>query len=352
MDELLPLARLSDHAAVREVATGLSTRSLNWADGGYRRLGGGLADNLALTVTAIAPTLAAEKLALLVRLGLWYYLLDEWFDGDARGRADPRKLGDSVIGIARGRRPAAPGEPLGQELATLLARFRRESRDRASVDAFVEAFVDGVAAAVEHAELTREVVAGTTELPTDEEYLAVASRHIHYRGFALALLSLVGPAPTSAGRACLDRVLESGSRAVRLANDLRTFDKDSQEGSLNILLLRDRAGEPVTTDEVERQLARHVREHDAALAACSDHDLSFPVTMVLRSSLRISVGVYRIADLKQEEPWPAPQIRESEERVQPAPSPSTVPSRGWRAIRSKHSRRSGGRRTATLSGSA
>ncbi len=172
MDELLSLARSGEHAEVQMVATGLSHRSLNWANGGYRRLGGGLADNLALTVTAIAPTLPMEKLALLVRLGLWYYLLDEWFDGSARGRADPRRLGDAVIGIARGRRPAAPGEPLGQELATLLGRFRRESRDRASMDAFVDAFVDGVAAAVEHAELTREMAVGSAGLPSDEEYLA------------------------------------------------------------------------------------------------------------------------------------------------------------------------------------
>ena len=87
----------------------------------------------------------------------------------------------------------------------------------------------------------------------------------------------------------IDKALVAASRAIRIANDLASVDRDRAEGRLNLLLLP-----PAGTADIaalERQVDRYVRLHDHLLRDVADAG-------VLRRSLHVAVAVYRVTDLR------------------------------------------------------
>jgi len=306
METLLELTSGLERPTVSAKAMRLSREAGHWA--AYQRLGARLVDTVSTTVATIAPWLAHEKLALLVRYSLWTCLVDERLDGSDMSQSELDRIAWSVSAVLRGDRVPTPGDVMETELAVVLAGFREYDRGSGMLTSIVDAVGDGLMAALEHAELSRQVALGSADPPTAEEYLDVASRHIRYRSFALGLLQVAGAAPTREAMEVVEQALSSASRAVRLVNDLRTAAKDEREGSLNILALHTSGRVRLGVQEIECQVERHVQTHDELLESASDLGLSELFVSALTNSVRVAVGMYRITDLMQEEPWPFPPI--------------------------------------------
>jgi hypothetical protein len=323
MDALLLLLPPEQRPLVRAKSVLLAERARAWVGAIHPQLGTRLCDSLALTVPAIVPTLGHEPLWVLVRYSLWCYLLDELLDAPGADRAELHDVGSSVLAALVGTGGAEHQDPLGRELAEIIAEFRALGRGDALLRRFVDAVADGVAAGLKHAEQSRRIARGEVRPPLAVAYLDVASRHIHYRSFALGLLLVIGEAPSGAMLDRLDLALGSACRAVRLANDLCTVGKDQQEGSLNILSLPTRDGGSVAPRAVQREIRQQVQRHHELLSDVSDLGLNAS-SEALANSLRIAVGVYSIADLKEEEPWSCHQIPEQRGPASPEPSRSTA----------------------------
>jgi hypothetical protein len=297
MNALLRLVPPAERATVRAKAQRLADEARAWANPVHDRLGSRLYESLAMTVAAIAPWLAHAELSMLVRFSLWAYLLDDRLDAPAADRADARAVGRVVAKVLRTGRASSP-DFLETGLAEVYRDLRRyDPRGHVTVR-FAVALCDGVRAAVTHVEQSRRLAQGKCGQPAAEEYLDIAARHVHYRSFALALLAMVGDDPSHDELDFLDATLVPAAIAVRLSNDLCTFGKDQREGNLNVLGLRSWDGATMTPDHVDGEIERQVNAHLALLERASIMDLG-DSRAALANSLRISVGLYRIGDLKE-----------------------------------------------------
>ncbi len=291
LNRLVPPA---DRPRVQATAERLSQDARTWASPMHAHLSSQLYDSLGLTVASTAPDLNDFRLQLLVRYGLWCYLLDDLLDNS--GNVPPHELAERVEWVLTTDRYAKESS-LEDSLAGLLEALRQHDHSGLRMPRFTAGLIDAVTAGAAHVELSQRVAAGVSEPPTAEDYLDLAARHINYRSFALALLVVVPERPSTAALDRCDEALEWASIAIRLANDLSTVDKDRHEGSLNILTLRRRNGAAVTIQDVEYEIDRHVRRHDAILDDLAAFGLRKSAS-ALRNSLRVAIGAYRVADLK------------------------------------------------------
>jgi hypothetical protein len=258
-----------------------------WASGAH--FDPGVTQRLADVVTAIAPDLSMSRLSLLARYSLWTILVDDEVDDPAADPAVLVQLAARLTTIARMTRPVpARSQLLEAMLAELLGELRSAARAPALATRFTDALCAAIDTGVRHTVLAQQIRDGHARPPTALEYLTVASHHVGYRGFAYALLMLARPTPATAAVQRTDMALTAASRAIRIANDLRSVDRDRAAGRLNILLLPTGG---LNAGELARQADRYVRLHGRLLRGVAAAD-------VLRRSLRLAVGVYRDSDLR------------------------------------------------------
>lgn len=261
----------------------------------------GIAERVSTVVTAIAPQLPQERLSLVVRYGLWSIMLDDQIDGPVADPAALDRLRDAVAAVTAGH-PAGRGDPLMRGLAAIIKELSRYDRTGAMLVRFGAALRDAVAAGIDHALLGRAVRRGMAQAPTAERYLQVAARTVNYRSFAYAMLAVVIGGLSSAALDRLEPALGHAAHAVRLGNDLRSVTRDRAESTLNVLSLRTAAGAPVTPRYVLQEMDRHLQAHHDELDPLTEPaqdapDLSLPARTLARS-LRLSVGLYRLTDLR------------------------------------------------------
>jgi hypothetical protein len=279
---LLQLVPAAERPAAEAMAKQVAGDNNDWALGLLGGTGTMLCENLAYAVTAIAPALDRERLGVLTRFTLWTFRLDNLLDDPATPVAELVAI-EARLAEALRTRESSPADALAVTLLRLIDALDGDP-------ALLDSLLDDIAGTVAHATLSRRVAAGECAAPPAEEYLAVASRSINYRSVAVALLLLEAPWAGDRGR--LDEALTVGCRAIRLANDLRSVERHRREGALNVLLLRDRAGEPVTRGAVEDQIDRLIDRHDALLSGGTSSERA------LVNGLRVSVGVYRVGQLR------------------------------------------------------
>lgn len=251
-------------------------------------------DRVSTVVAAIAPRLAPPRLALLVRYALWSLGLDDRIDTRPTSPDTPDDLdqfAESVAAAAAGR-PAT--DPLLADLTDLLAGLSRYDSTGAARARCEESLLDAVTSGIEHRRLGQAVSAGTCSPPTTQEYLSVAARTVNYLSFAYALLALGDARLTESELDQLGPALRHGAYAVRLGNDLRSLTRDRAAGGLNVLGLP-MPGAPVTARWVRQEITRRARAHDHALARRCGQP---PVTRALTRSLRVSLALYQLADLR------------------------------------------------------
>jgi hypothetical protein len=273
MDAVLQLVPEAERAVAASSAEVVAAATAEWAAPLLGAAAPKLARNLAYTIAAIAPALGPDRLGVIARYSAWTFALDDRFDDPAREEAGIRALAADVS-----------GDPLlGPALAEALAGVDPYASPEAM--AVIEAAVaDDVAAGAEHALLSRAVFAGSEPAPSLEDYLDLAGRSIGYRTVALLVLAVAEcwPADQNAVR----DALVAGSRAVRLANDLRSAARHRAEGTLDVLLV-------ATQKEARAVMLASVREHNRIAATLPEAAAS-----VLVNCLRVSVGLYQASDLR------------------------------------------------------
>jgi hypothetical protein len=255
-----------------------------------------LCRRVCFVVTAIAPELPLDRLSVLARYALWSILLDDRLDAPGAGPVTLHRIQHTVVATTSGRRTDL-SDPTATVLAGILDELSSYDRSGATVVRFGAALRDAVDAGVHHAHLARAVAAGTAPPPTAEQYLEVAARSVNYRSFGYALLA-AGPAGLTA--AALDRLapaLAHAEHAVRLANDLRSVARDRAGATLNVLGLRTAGGAPVTPRLGADEIGRRRLAHRDELSQLIDPDLA-QAARALARSLRVSVGLYQLTDLR------------------------------------------------------
>ncbi len=248
-----------------------------------------LAQRLADVVTTIAPDLPAAGRRLLTRYSLWTFLLDDELDDVTAGPDALAELAARLITLVR--TATATSTPAGT-LEAMLAEIVIELRSvgpPALLARFDDALCTAISTGVQHTVRAQQLRQGRAGAPTAVEYLAVAGHHINYCSFAYALLILTRATPTAPAAQRIDKALVAASRAIRIANDLASVDRDRAEGRLNIVLLP--PADTVDIAALERQVDRYVRLHDRLLRDAAGAG-------VLRRSLHTAVAVYRVTDLR------------------------------------------------------
>jgi hypothetical protein len=275
-------------ASARATPDAIGTDLRRWATVHAAPAGRGLIRQLADVVTGIAPDLPVPRLALLARYSLWTFLLDDELDDVTRDPVALTGLAARLTTLVR--TPAAAGAPPGTldaMIAELIGEFRLFGAP-ALLARFTDALCTAIDAGVEHTLRAQQIRQGRAGVPTVEEYLTVAGRHINYDSFAYALLILARASPATAAAPRIGMALSAASRAIRIANDLASLDRDRAEGRLNIALLSPGRTAAAT---FEYRIGHYVRLHDHLLRDAAEAG-------VLCRSLHAAVEVYRVTDLR------------------------------------------------------
>ncbi|MEV6527764.1 hypothetical protein AB0M43_38170 [Longispora sp. NPDC051575] len=296
MEHLLENVAPADHDLVRSNAAWLTEAARHRAAPGEADRSARVYQTLPATVAAIAPALDRDRLLLAVEYGLWTIArLDDDLDDPAATRPELQSLAARVRGITTGSTRPDPRDPFGTELASLWGRL--QAYDTGGVARLVgSALYEATLAGIAQAAHSRRVALGDPA-PTVENYLRVAGPAMNYRSFAWTLVLLAGDVAPAPVLSRWSRAMTSASVAVRLANDLASADRDRSEGRLNVLDLRDRAGEPMTADRTTRAITHRARRHLAALAS-TQAEAPPPTLQILQACLRTSLTLYRVGDLR------------------------------------------------------
>ena len=254
-----------------------------------RPLDAALVSSIAMSVAFTAPEYAGDQLRLTARTVLWVFAADWQFDHLAQTDDDVQVLVASCIAAANGN----PCDDDGHPLALLLAEIRDELVSAPAFEAMGPMWRN---------EIERMVTAMAQEwrwtiafqappdlrrvAPTLDEYVANADN-------AGGVLVSVTHWTQLGDQNCLDHVddLRAASRevqrAIRLINDLATYERDLRWGDLNALML-------VSKTEVTARL-------NAVIESC--HDLIEPLettcprqAVFLRRQLSFTAGFYQVSD--------------------------------------------------------
>lgn len=195
---------------------------------------------IAISMAAAAPHLQPAQLALMARIPAWIYAIDDAFDrGDipAAERAECVRRYTALargepVRLSGGRERDACGAPLAEVVAALRARPLWGRLGPAWGEA-CRRMLQGMAFECDAAEAMR---AGVPP-PALHTYLRHARYSIGVHPFVTAAWMLEGDPRGADHLPALQSLARAAGLAVRLANDLRTHEKECEEGNLNALML-------------------------------------------------------------------------------------------------------------------
>jgi hypothetical protein len=234
-----------------------------------------------------SPDATAERIQVAARTALWAFAVDWLVDYVATSREEVDALvsGCEAVGAGEAPDPAAP-------IQVFLAGLRDALADRPGWPEQGPVWREHLqrylrANAREWGWKTARATGDTTRPPTLEEYLANADN------FGSSLVNVShwihnGAVRTAAELRRLAEASAEAQRALRLLNDLATYDRDVAWGDLNSLLLGP------TREEVDRRLAASVDRCEDLVAALS---ADFPAEAdYLRRQIGHSSGFYGMTD--------------------------------------------------------
>jgi hypothetical protein len=226
---------------------------------------------IARLVAGAAPWLDDEALELIYRMNLWTFTIDDRFDEPGQTSEETlAALADRCVAVAAGQSVGRLEDPVLEELAEL----RRAAASRplfASIGGRWIDAVEGVARGMlqecRWANAYQSIGAGA--LPTLAEYMVVAERSIGL--LPHIWLTCLSSRDVSCVRslAHLERMAAVANRCVRLANDLRTSEREAREGGVNALVILghvspsdalEREAEPTARSVVETTIAADLEE--------------------------------------------------------------------------------------------
>jgi len=198
-----------------------------------------------------------------------------------------------VEAVLAGTTPVDSPTPfLETSLQDLLTDFAASPAAPALLDVFKEQIRREIAGTRTIRSMSQRAAAG--QRPTMDEFLVPATQCVNHISCSMSLLFSLGEALPPGDVELLHPALLEAARAVRLANDLRTHDKDDAEGLLHCLSFgwtREQM-----TQEIQASLARCDDALDRAIAAGGPARSA----EALRRLTRIGVEIYGITDIRYE----------------------------------------------------
>jgi Terpene synthase family 2, C-terminal metal binding len=250
-------------------------------------LGPTVFSGVALAHAFSSPGATAKEIRMAARVTLWAFAADWLLDYAATSSEEIEAI---VAGCARVGQGGAPDPDV--PLECLLAELRDELATRPHWSELRRVWVEHLdrylsANAREWAWKTAHAAGDTTALPTFEQYLANADNI----GASLVNVAHWIHNDAVATAEAMDRLAEVSARAqqaLRLLNDLATYERDLEWGDLNSLMLG--LGPDEVTHRAEELIAR-CEEMSEELA------IRFPEPAAyLRRQLGHSVGFYGTTD--------------------------------------------------------
>lgn len=242
---------------------------------------------IAISMAAAAPWLGAGPLVEMAMIPTWIYAIDDAFDQrvfTAVERA-PRVARYAAIAAGRLRPPA--GDAYASALEELTARLAAYPQWRACSGDWAANCRRMLAGMAFECDVADRIRAGGAA-PSLRTYL---QHGLHSIGVPLYLTGawVIDSCPEAdAHLEALRRLARAAGRAVRLANDLRTHEKEAGEGNLNAIMLLRRTEPEAAARSVQRRLRAAMRRLLASEGA------NLPIRsaeMVLRVT-RFAVDLY------------------------------------------------------------
>lgn len=222
---------------------------------------------LALSVAAAAPFASVDALIATARLSLWVFTLDDLFDEERVPRAELIRRADRYRAIAQHQPAPVTNDSLAAALCEVRDELAKYPLYSALGKVWSEALcgtIDGMAREYEWRLRYRKE--GAAALPTYEEYLATGLYSIGGPPHVWAAVITADDPSTPEHLDHLRAMEQSASTCIRLANDLRSYQKEIAEGKINALVLQSRAfhhGGP-RMDEAYLQAEAQVRDEIGA----------------------------------------------------------------------------------------
>lgn len=205
---------------------------------------------IAAVVAHAGAGLPLRVLTLVADAGLVLFAIDDLLDDPELAAEEGRLRVAQYAAVARGESlPEVAFDPIARALTELRRRLAEHDRAGDLVDAWADAV--GRMLAGMGAELDDDA-SGAAGLP---RYLASGRDSIGVEMVALAAWIATDAAGTRAALPALRRAERSFSTAVRLANDLRTCERERAEGRVNAVTLVGESGRPLLCALRDRALA-------------------------------------------------------------------------------------------------
>ncbi|MFC4014490.1 terpene synthase family protein [Nonomuraea purpurea] len=220
-----------------------------------------------LSAAATFPRARREQIADLGSLTAILFGVDDIADNVA-GASTPgdvaalfQRLSAILAGAPSGSRVSEPMEQVLHAWQAWCARLRGYDGAAAYVPDLREQLeLAGAAMARERLWAT-----GGRPWPAYEEYLANGGLTILYHTWWLAALGICGPESADAAHwRVIGPVTDLGAACLRLANDVRTFQREKDEGKPNSVLILERAG--MSTQAAVERVSAHIADLNAAFA--------------------------------------------------------------------------------------
>lgn len=203
---------------------------------------------VAHTTAVHLPDLSRDARALAALVSLWIIAFDEIVDEDRRTARQLAGLTERCRKLVAC--PAALDAFQADPVCASLQEIVRQMTGRSTFAAFAatwrEAFLEMIDAIVEHRRLGNRKApsAGTAAtlpgLPAFAAVLALTTRSVGVRFYLVTSWILYEEPALVQRRTALLRSAEASAVAIRLANDLRTWRRDVEEGNVNTLTALER----------------------------------------------------------------------------------------------------------------
>ncbi|WP_214319775.1 terpene synthase family protein [Nonomuraea sediminis] len=225
--------------------------------------GTGSASRLAfscLSAAATFPDGTRDEIADLGALTVILFGVDDIADSvvGRRSAADFADLFGALVSILRGEE----GQESGEQVVRAWAQWCERLRARPGAPVHVPAMADQLALAGEAMARERAWASGADPWPSYDDYVANGMLTILYHTWWAAALAILGPLPAGAGHwAAIEEATHLGATCLRLANDIRSFERERAEGKPNSIAILQRQG--LAVHEAVRRVSAHIDVLDA-----------------------------------------------------------------------------------------
>ncbi len=219
---------------------------------------------LSLSVAAATPFMGLDGLMLTARMSLWVFTLDDLFDEERVPQAELLRRASRYREIAAGR----DTDTTADSLASALIEVRNDLAAHPLFGALGTHWeralcgtIDGMLHEYRWRSSYRDT--GASALPSYDEYVATGLYSIGGPPHVWSALIALGDPSTPAHVPWLQSMERLACTCIRLANDLRSYQKEVQEGKINapVILTQQLLQTGLSPDEAYRRAEASVRAH-------------------------------------------------------------------------------------------